>query len=256
VPYVVDYDDSIFHRYDRHPNVAVRALLSHKIDAVMSHAVLVVVGNNYVAERAERAGARRIECLPSVVDLDRYSLTRAADGNVVTVGWVGTPISAGYIERVRPALEAARRKLPLRFVFVGPGAVRLGALPAEVREWTEDTEVQEIQRFDIGIMPLPDNPITRGKSGYKLVQYFACGRPAVASPVGVNSTIVTDGVDGFLARDDEQWIDSLTRLSMDPLLRRSMGDAGRAKVAMHYSVQVTAPRLAEMMWQGAKGFSA
>ena len=253
VPYVVDYDDSIFHRYDQHPNPAVRSLLSNKIDAVMRHAVLVVVGNQYLADRAERAGARRIEYLPSVVDLDRYSVTPPADDGVVTIGWVGSPISAAYIPQVLPALEAVCRKLPLRFIFVGPGPVRLGDLPAEVREWTEDTEVEQIQRFDIGIMPLPDNPITRGKSGYKLVQYLACGRPAVASPVGANSTILSHGVDGFLARDGEQWIDSLTRLSLDPRLRRSMGEAGRAKVATQYSVQVTAPRLAEMMRQSARG---
>jgi glycosyltransferase involved in cell wall biosynthesis len=253
LPYVVDYDDSIFHRYDLHPNPAVRALLSHKIDAVMRHAALVLVGSQYLADRAEGAGARRIEYLPSVVDLDRYSVTQPADDKVVTIGWIGSPTSAAYIPAILPALEAASKKLPLRFVFVGSGPTRLGDLPAEVREWTEDTEVEEIQRFDIGIMPLPDNPITRGKSGYKIVQYLACGRPAVASPVGANSTIVSHGVDGFLARDGEQWIDSLSRLALDAGLRRSMGEAGRAKVAAHYSVQVTVPRLAEMMWQSARG---
>jgi glycosyltransferase involved in cell wall biosynthesis len=249
VPYIVDYDDSVFHRYDRHPNPVFRALLSNKVDAVMRRAVLVVVGNQYLADRAQRAGACRVEHLPSVVDLDRYSVSPPADNGVVTIGWIGSPTSAGYIQQVLPALEAVRKKLQVRFLFVGSGRFRLGELPAEVREWTEDTEVEQIQRFDIGIMPLPDNPITRGKSGYKLVQYLACGRPAVASPVGVNSTILSHGVDGFLARDSEQWIDSLTRLSVDPRLRRSMGEVGRAKVETHYSVQVTAPRLAELMWE-------
>jgi glycosyltransferase involved in cell wall biosynthesis len=253
VPYLVDYDDSVFHRYDQHSNSAVRSLLSNKIDTVMRRAVMVVVGNQYLAERAERAGARRVEYLPSVVDLDRYSVTAPADNGVVTVGWIGSPISAAYLPQVLPALEAVSKRVPVRFVFVGPGPVRLGDLPAEVREWTEDTEVEQIQRFDVGIMPLPDNPITRGKSGYKLIQYLACGRPAVASPVGVNATILSHGVDGFLARDGEQWIDSLTRLSLDPSLRRSMGEAGRAKAATRYSVQVTTPRLAEMMWQSARG---
>jgi len=213
----------------------------------------VVVGNQYLADRAERAGARRIEYLPSVVDLDRYSVTSPADNGMLTIGWIGSPTSADYIRQVLPALEAVSKKLPVRFLFVGPGSVRFGELPAEIRDWAEDTEVEQIQRFDIGIMPLPDNPITMGKSGYKLVQYLACGRPAVASPVGVSSTILSHGVDGFLARDSEQWIDSLTRLSLDRRLRRSMGEAGRAKVATQYSVQVTAPRLAEMMRQSALG---
>jgi glycosyltransferase involved in cell wall biosynthesis len=175
------------------------------------------------------------------------------DNGAVTIGWIGSPISAAYLPDVLPALDAVRKKVPVRFIFVGPGPVHLGDLPAEVREWTEETEVEEIQRFDIGIMPLPDNPVTRGKSGYKLVQYLACGRPAVASPVGVNSTILSHGVDGFLASDSQQWIDALTRLSLDPSLRRTMGEAGRAKVETRYSVQVTAPRLAELMRQSARG---
>ena len=101
--------------------------------------------------------------------------------------------------------------------------------------------------MDIGIMPLPDEPWARGKSGYKLVQYMACGLPLVASPVGVNSSIVEDGVSGFLAADIAAWRTALDRLIADPALRAAMGWAGRARAVENYSLASQAPRLIEAM---------
>ncbi len=92
-------------------------------------------------------------------------------------------------------------------------------------------------------MPLPDEPFARGKCGYKLIQYMACGKPVVASPVGVNSVIVRNGVEGFLASSTDEWIASLQKLVDDSALRKQMGQAGRARVEAEYSLQVTAPKL-------------
>lgn len=247
VPYAVDYDDAIFHRYDQHPRRIVRTLLGGKIDTVMRCAALVTAGNEYLMDRARQAGARRVEYLPTVVDLDRYPVAPPQQGPEFRIGWVGSPVTAKYLELVRPALQAISERAPVRLVIVGSGPVTLPGLPIEIHPWDESTEVPLIQSFDVGIMPLPDDHWERGKSGYKLIQYMACGRPVIASPVGVNRQIVRHGQNGFVAESLPAWIDALESLRQNPDLRAQMGHVGRAMVEADYCLQVTAPRLVDLL---------
>jgi len=248
VPYVVDYDDAIFHKYDAHQNKLVRMLLGRKIDIVMRRAALVIVGNNYLAERARQAGARRVEILPSAVDLKRYSLRPQQRGKTVfTIGWIGTPLTAKYLRLVHSALVKVCRGHKARLLLVGSGPLHLAGVPVEIRSWSEETEVADIQNFDVGIMPLLDTPWERGKCGYKLIQCMACGKPVVASPVGINKEIVEDGINGFLASSETEWIEALNILRDNQELRQRMGEAARKKVEVQYSIQVTAPRLSELL---------
>lgn len=249
VPLIVDYDDAVFHRYDQHRLSLVRGLLGRKIDRVMRRADLVVAGNEYLANRARNAGATRVEILPTVVDMARYGVTISGNGvqALPTIGWIGSPATAHFLQLIAPALhEIVARKLA-RVVAVGANADQLDDLPVGALPWTEATEVADIQGFDIGIMPLPDAPFERGKCGYKLIQYMACGKPVVASPVGVNSTIVRDGVDGFLASTHLEWVSALTRLIADPELRQRMGLEGRRRIENEFSLQQAAPRLIKLI---------
>jgi glycosyltransferase involved in cell wall biosynthesis len=246
VPYVVDYDDAVFHRYELHRNPLVRGLLGRKIDEVMRRARLVIVGNEYLGARAWRAGAARVEHLPTVVDLSRYSVSSAPPGSGYNIGWIGSPLTAPYLNLVKPALVEVCGNGGGRVTLIGSGPVSLDSLPTDLRPWSESTEVAELQRFDVGIMPLPDEPWERGKCGYKLIQYMACGRPVVASPVGMSTQIVEHGVNGFLASTQSEWIAALRALR-DVRLRAQMGAAGRAKVERGYCVQVTAPRLSSLL---------
>lgn len=248
VPYVVDYDDAIFHRYDLNPNFLVRTFLGAKIDMVMAQAALVIVGNDYLAERAKKAGAKRVEIVPSAVDMDRYPLAAEAnESSVFTIGWIGTPLTAQCLEIVKTALAKICEEGKARVLLIGAGSIELSGVPIEFREWSEDSEVKNIQCFDVGIMPLHDTPWERGKCGYKLIQYMACAKPVVASPVGVNKDIVQEGVNGFLASTTEEWVRALETLRDNPELRMQMGLAGRRFVEERYCVQVIAPRLAELL---------
>jgi glycosyltransferase involved in cell wall biosynthesis len=119
--------------------------------------------------------------------------------------------------------------------------------------WSEAREIAEVQAMDIGIMPLPDDLWARGKSGYKLIQYMACALPVVASPVGVNGTIVQRGVNGFLVDGLEQWREALEALIASPDLRRRLGQAGRERAVSHYSVQSQAPRFTALLAEAAAG---
>jgi glycosyltransferase involved in cell wall biosynthesis len=243
IPTVIDYDDAVFHRYDQHANPVVRVLLGRKIDAIMHHATTVVVGNDYLADRARQAGAKRIEHLPSVVDINRYIVKKKTDEQI-RIGWIGSPVTAPYLGLIREALEEVTRQTGARLVLSGVGDQDpLPGLEKEILPWSEQSEVAHIQSFDVGIMPLPDGPFERGKCGYKLIQYMACGLPVVASPVGMNKLIVEQGKTGFQTSSNADWLKALLMLSKEPKLRHAMGQLGRKAVESEYSLQVTAPRL-------------
>lgn len=241
IPLVVDLDDAIFHRYDRHPLRLVRTALGGKIDAVMRRAALVIAGSSYLADRARSAGARRVEVIPTVVDLTRYpAAPPKADADPIVIGWIGSPKTAPYL---RPVERLLSRMPGISCVAIGAREDQVAGGPFLARPWSEATEVELLRGLDIGIMPLPDEPWTRGKCGYKLIQYMACGLPVVASPVGANADIVRHGETGFLASTEGQWAEALARLVAQAHLRRRMGSAGRQRVQSEFSLQVLAPRL-------------
>lgn len=249
VPIVSDYDDAIFHRYDRHRLGAVRSLLGQKIDKVMRHSALVTAGNAYLADRARAAGAPKVEVVPTVVDLDRYPLLPGdAPRTALRVGWVGTPETwAGFAKPLYQTLLPVLHAEQAVFRAVGASLTPETDARLEIVTWRESEEAELIRSLDVGVMPLPDTPWARGKCGYKLIQYMACGLPVIASPVGVNSDIVEHGVNGFLASTDEEWSEALQTLLRDPALRSRMGREGRRKVEREFSLQVWGPRVADMM---------
>jgi glycosyltransferase involved in cell wall biosynthesis len=245
---IADYDDAVFHRYDQHRSWLVRWLLGRKIDHIMRRVDRVIVGNEYLAERARAAGAGDVEWLPTVVDLDRYPpRVLQAKSDEVIIGWIGSPATAQYLHSVAAALATVASRHAIRCVAIGARPDQLSGTPFEAWPWNEATEVALLQRFDIGIMPLPDAPWERGKCGYKLIQYMACGLPVVASPVGVNTDIVQPGENGELAESAAEWTQAIERMVADITLRNRMGAAGRQRVEQTYSMQAQASRLVGLL---------
>lgn len=247
VPYALDYDDAVFHNYDQHRLTVVRHVLGQRLDGLMSRAALVVGGNDYLAQRARDAGAGWVEVLPTVIDLVRYPAPHQMQATLNTqlpiLVWIGSPSTVRYLHQLQASLQALAQRLPFVLRVIG-GEFSLPGVQVECLPWTEDTEVADISAGDVGIMPLLDSSWERGKCGYKLIQYMACGLPVVASPVGVNSSIVQEGVNGFLAEDTETWVKRLEQLLKNETLRMSMGAAGRLRVEQAYCVQATGPQLA------------
>ncbi|TSA30150.1 MAG: glycosyltransferase [Ignavibacteriales bacterium] len=246
VPVIVDYDDAFFHRYDQHRSKLVRCFLKNKIDIVMSCAEVVIAGNQYLAERAIKNKSKKVIILPTVVDTEVYSPSYSPANELFTIGWIGSPHTAKYLKIVEDALYEVCKDGNSRVIIVGSKNIELNSIPMEIREWSNSSEVEEIQRFDVGIMPLLDSSWERGKCGFKLIQYMACAKPVVASPVGVNKLIVKNNVNGFLANNYDEWVKYLTILKNDFDLRKRMGIEGRKLVEEKYSLQVSAPKLFQL----------
>lgn len=243
VPFVADYDDAIFHNYDLNPNRAIRMMLSKKIEHVMRDASVVIAGNDYIAARAVNAGALRVECLPSVVDLKKYAVNEMKQEMGFNIGWIGTPVTQRYLKDISSAFLRLDKKKSARIITIGSRDINLDGVASEERPWAEETEVADIQDFDVGIMPIPDEPWEKGKCGYKLIQYMACEKPVIASPVGINRKIVKHGKTGFLASSPDEWTKAFLILQDNMDLRKTMGMAGRRLVEQEYSLEVTAPKL-------------
>ncbi len=247
IPYAVDYDDAQFHAYDYYGSKLTKLLLSHKIDRVMANARLVVAGNAYIASRAKKAGAKNIEIIPTVIDLDRYSIKNDARNRNFNIGWIGSPSTSVYLKSIQSVFEDLSRQQDCTLTLVGPGNLILGDLDLNIKDWREQSEVEDIKSFDVGIMPLDSTPWEEGKCGIKLIQYMACALPVVGTPIGVNQEIIAHGVNGFQANTLAEWTDYLSKLANDPRLCVQMGAEGRAMVESKYCLQVTAPKLAQLL---------
>lgn len=248
VPYVLDYDDALFHNYDLHQSAWVRCMLGQRIDMLMAGARLVICGNDYLSTRAQGAGASWVEYLPTVIDLERYvpKPKRELVELEPRIVWIGQPSTVKYMKLIHNPLIALSKRYTFRLRLIG-ARMELPGVPVEYFDWCEETEVASIQCCQIGVMPLLDSPWERGKCGYKLIQYMACGLPVVASPVGVNSVIVQENKNGFLANTEVEWFEILEKLLRDQPLRQQMGLAGRQRVEAEYCIQKTAPRLAHLL---------
>ena len=241
-PYIVDYDDAIFHNYDQHSNSLVRNMLGNRLDGLLARSSRVTAGNRYLGEYARMHGAKHVVDFPTVVDTAKYR-PLACNGRArpLTLGWIGSPATRHLLVSAIPALNLAARKTPFRLQTIGIPAVQEAVFPIEALPWTEDSEVALLNQIDIGIVPLADTPFERGKCGYKLIQYMACAKPVIASPVGVDREIVSPDV-GLLASDDSDWVKAVATLGGNPDLRHQMGKLGRQKVENFYSLASNIPK--------------
>lgn len=251
VPVISDFDDAIFHRYDQHNNMLVRWVLGQKIAHVMAASDVVLAGNPYLANYAQKAGAKNIKFVPTVLDTCRYNDKAASVGGSSIaggIGWIGTPQTWSDLAKpIYDTLLPVLNEFGMRFSAIGAELKPRSEGMLDLVPWSEKSEAAMIAALEIGVMPLPDTPWTRGKCGYKLVQYMASAIPAIASPVGVNTDLIDNGINGFLAETKEDWLAAARKLLANPTMREDFGAAGRLKVEDHYSLRVWAPRLANII---------
>jgi len=249
-PVVFDFDDAIFLPSVSDANRFIGALKQPgKVKTIIRLADHVIAGNDYLAAYAQRYN-RAVTTIPTCVDTDRFIPRAAAapSGGPPIIGWIGSPTTAIYVSDLAPVLQrvAATDRFVLRISGAGTPIEMPGVQIENVR-WSLDDEVRLFNTCDIGVYPLADNEWSRGKCGFKAIQFMACGVPVVASAVGVNREIIQDGVNGFLASNEGEWNEKIRRLLGDAELRRRIAAAGRETIERSYSLRVHAPALASTM---------
>ena len=250
VPFVFDFDDAVFERYVSPSNGYLSYLkFPGKTRTVCRLAAHVMAGNEYLADYA-RAVNGRVTVIPTTVDTEQYTVEARAPNEVPVVGWTGSYSTVQHLLRLAGALRrlAGRERFRLRVIGAPNKSLdELEGVETEVLPWRSETEVADLRPVDVGVMPLPDDRWSRGKCGMKALQYMGLAIPTVCSPVGVNSAIIRDGVNGLLASTEDEWVEKLARLLRSPAERARLGHAGRATVEATYSAAVQAPRVYEII---------
>jgi glycosyltransferase involved in cell wall biosynthesis len=254
VPMVYDFDDAVYLPNTSDANRAIASLKNPgKFGEILRLCRHVVAGNSHLAEVARRYN-KATSVVPTSVDTRAWtprSTPPGADAPLV-IGWIGTPTTTQYLLELGPVLqELARTHTFVLRVSGSLAPVSFAGVTVENVPWRLEKEIELFNTCDIGVYPLPDDEWTRGKCGFKAIQFMACAVPVVASPVGVNREIVEHGVSGLLAGDGREWKDALVMLLTRSDWRASIGRRGREVITARYSLSTNAPALVRVFEQVA-----
>jgi glycosyltransferase involved in cell wall biosynthesis len=237
---IYDFDDAIYINRKRPGNRA-------KAADMIQHASKVIVSTEYLNEFCLSCG-QKPEIIPSPVETDRIRPFEKIQDQIVTIGWIGSPWTSVFLELIEKPLQRLAEKYTFRFLTVGAKSdYKILGINYIAKPWVFEVENESIGLMDIGLMPLPDTDWTRMKGGYKLLQYMSAGIPCVASPVGINQSIVKVGQNGFLASSEEEWYLTLEKLICDRELRIRLGANGRKNAIELYSREVCFGKLLKII---------
>lgn len=250
---VFDYDDALYvvtPGLDRGLRGLVRRWRVRRFAACLTESDLVTLENEPNREYTARYCPSTL-VITGPIDTDRYHPVPRSARPEVVLGWIGSPSTTHYLKALEPVLaELVRRGRRVTLNLVGAGAYESPHVTVRSIPWELATEVEALATFDVGLMPLTDDPWARGKGGYKILQYMAMGIPTVASPVGINTEMLRHGKTGFLAADVDGWIRALDTLVLDRALRLALGEAARADALARYSLQHYAPAFIDALVRG------
>jgi glycosyltransferase involved in cell wall biosynthesis len=250
VPLFFDFDDAIWQGPAQISPINGLFSLLHfwgKTSTTCRLASAVLVGNGYLAEYARKRN-ENVFVVPTSIELEQYPIQpELASDEPFVVCWTGSTTTLVHFEHARAVLErlAAKRRIVVKVICNKPPDRPIAGAENVFVPWTQNGEAEAVGASHVGIMPLPNDEYSRGKCGLKALQYMATGRPVVTAPVGMNADLVQSGENGFLARNDDEWIDALEQLASSRALRTRIGAAGRRTIEERYSAEVVADIFAE-----------
>jgi glycosyltransferase involved in cell wall biosynthesis len=252
-PIIYDFDDAIFHLHTTEANRRFGWLkFPGKTSTICRLSSHVVVGNEYLADYARRYNSR-VTVIPTSVDTEQYKPVECKQPNGrVVIGWTGSSTSQTYLEMFAPVLEEIVRDERIELRVHSDRPPKLPGISHVWRQWSAETEREEIGAFDIGIMPMPDDEWARGKCAMKALLYMSLGVPAVCTAVGANLEVIAHDENGLLASTKDEWIGSLGKLIADESLRERLGRAGRRTVEERYSMRRSAELFAGVVRAAGK----
>ena len=225
-PVIVDYDDPIFHVYDKHKSSLIKLMLGGKIANVMNNSSHVSVSSHYMYDYAIKVGAKKVDIIPPAVDPRNFRLINRTKTKTCVIGWIGSPSATKYLFTIEKALQQIFAHNDVEFVLIGAGDNIPKSIPFTLVEWSEESEVEKMSDFDIGIMPLSDDFSSIARDHYKLVKYMSCSIPYVTAPVQESILVTSNNVNGFVAYNFSDWIKYLSFLINNPKDRERIGSNG------------------------------
>jgi glycosyltransferase involved in cell wall biosynthesis len=249
---IYDLDDAIFLRSASRANSFLRYFKSpSKVNTILKISDYVITSNNHLYDYAKQYN-RRVEVINTSVDTEKFIPSEKETSDMdyaLTVGWIGSYTTSPYLEMLRGVFTRLSEKYRFRIKLVGAQGIDFDVAGVVVDKifWRLEDEIEQFRSLDIGVYPLPENQWTLGKAGFKAIQYMSVAVPCVASCVGTNKDIIQDGVEGFLVKTQDEWVDRLSRLMESPELRKRMGKAGRKKIEATCSLKVNAPRVLKII---------
>ena len=248
VPFVFDFDDAIFVSYKSPSNGYLSYLkFAGKTKTNCRLAAHVMVGNPYLADYARQVN-QNVTIIPTTIDTEKYKpLPKKASADPVVIGWTGSYSTVQHLDTLRSALQKLAKLESFKLRVIGTPAYELEGVDVDARQWHSETELEDLNAIDVGVMPLPDDNWSKGKCGLKALQFMALGIATVCSPVGVNTDIIQDNENGLIAATEEEWIKKLSLLVQSAELRKRLGDAGRKTVELKYSAVSQVPRVLEVL---------
>lgn len=238
-PVIFDFDDAIWLNDVSEGNSNLKWLKRpEKTGDIVSMCDLTIVGNSYLAEYAKPFN-EKIIIVPTSVSTNYHQSDFNPENGSVCIGWTGSSTTFKHYQKAVPFLIQLKQKYgnKLSFKLIIDIDIDIPELDLKSTMWEAETEITELNKIDIGIMPLPNDKWSKGKCGFKGIQYMALGKPTVMSPVGVNTEIIDDGINGYLANSDDEWIEKLEKLIDSNELRKQLGEAGKQTIIKNYSVE-------------------
>lgn len=233
---IYDFDDAIWLK-DAEEKGSLRSIVKwkSKVASICKWSDKISCGNPYLADFALKYN-KEVIVNPTTIDTELLHLPKKQQivTNPLVVGWTGTHSTLQYLQRIRKALHLAYQNTPFKLLIIANKVPDFHFPNMEFIEWNKATEIADLNKIDIGIMPLSDDQWSNGKCGFKALQYMALEKPVVGSAVGVNKRIIPNG--GFLVTTEEEWVSCLVQLLKDPMLRKEHSINGRDYIKKHYSV--------------------
>jgi glycosyltransferase involved in cell wall biosynthesis len=250
---IYDFDDSVMYRNSKAKD-PLSSTRKRRFVQMIKHSDFVIAGNEFLRREVSPFNPN-VEVIPSAIEEERYHLkTYPVQQERVTLGWIGDHGSIHYLEKMKPIFESIGEKYPhVDLKIVCDTFFDCDRMKVIKKNWSSEDEVADLQGFDIGLMPLVDDPWSWGKCGLKIIQYQGVGVPVVCTPVGVNRDLVEDGLNGFYATTPDEWEGKLSFLIENSELREQMGREGRKRVLEKYTFEVCAPLLFSILNRVATG---
>jgi len=226
---VFDFDDAIFLLPPKRRSLLYNFRYKNSIPRILRMSDYVIAGNEYLKRYALRFNGN-VEVIPTSIDTEIYCVKEKNKKDKINIGWIGSQSTVFYLDQLRNVFTALAKRYNICLTVIGTGDYRVDGVEIVTRPWKLEREISDLRCFDIGVAPLNNDVWVLGKCGCKVIQYMGIGIPTVASSVGIHGKIINDGVNGFLADSDEEWIEKLSQLIENEALRERFGFMGRKTV--------------------------